>query len=450
MKKRVILLLIGILLLTPKVAFAEGETCEYTNYYFFAEINTSTGVQQGITAANDGVWKRSHYTYFPGLPDGATIDQEKSKKVCLSKGNNVVDTSNGCEDEGLTLTAYYDKFEKLINKGRKKTSFDTPSGSTFYVEYDVSKTEKHFMHGAWTSQRGGTIDNTGDGYVNFSIGTDGSVLEPSTIAGGSFLPDTLITFSDLIGYNAFEAHIERDITQEKLEQATPYNSKWGNNTTLTPALYKIVYTMNCPAEPKYNARIDYYYKGTTDKVEFKDSSKNPYTESDLQKGYGEGSNKVTITSPEAKNESCKPLTPSVDIVISSTNPEDFHEVVEYECTSFEATINYFIVDDDGKKTVVKKFDDGSPSPYHEEGLKNGDKRSVKSPEIKGCSPDKSKVDFTIENTNFETDVTYNCSKVKSSPATGTLIYLTWLLGFASLGCSIYYFKKAKDEAKVNE
>lgn len=117
--------------------------------------------------------------------------------------------------------------------------------------------------------------------------------------------------------------------------------------------------------------------------------------------------------------------------------------VSYEVCEdkFKAEIDY--INKDTNKEVHE--------PYKKDDLSNGDKDSVDSPKVDGCTlvdKNDSTVDYTIDNTDYQKTVYYTC-KVESpavNPKTGNaLIFVAWVVGLGSLGYSIYWFKKNKKE-----
>ena len=108
---------------------------------------------------------------------------------------------------------------------------------------------------------------------------------------------------------------------------------------------------------------------------------------------------------------------------------------------FKAEIDY--INKDTNKEVHE--------PYKKDDLSNGDKDSVDSPKVDGCTlvdKNDSTVDYTIDNTDYQKTVYYTC-KAESpavNPKTGNaLIFVAWVVGLSSLGYSIYWFKKNKKE-----
>lgn len=113
------------------------------------------------------------------------------------------------------------------------------------------------------------------------------------------------------------------------------------------------------------------------------------------------------------------------------------------CTDvkYKAEIEYI------NKDTEKKVHD----PYKKDDLSNGDKDSVDSPKIDGCTlvnNNDSTVDYEIDNDDYHYIVYYTC-KAESpavNPKTGNaLIFAAWVVGLGSLGYSIYWFKKNKKE-----
>lgn len=108
---------------------------------------------------------------------------------------------------------------------------------------------------------------------------------------------------------------------------------------------------------------------------------------------------------------------------------------------FKAEIDY--INKDTNKEVHE--------PYKKDDLSNGDKDSVDSPKVDGCTlvdKNDSTVEYTIDNTDYQKTVYYTC-KAESpavNPKTGNaLIFAAWVVGLSSLGYSIYWFKKNKKE-----
>lgn len=134
----------------------------------------------------------------------------------------------------------------------------------------------------------------------------------------------------------------------------------------------------------------------------------------------------------------KDTTPS-DTVLAPA----LYKVTYDICTDvkYKAEIDY--INKDTKEEVHE--------PYKKDDLSNGDKDSVDSPKVDGCTlvdKNDSTVDYTIDNTDYQKTVYYTC-KAESpavNPKTGNaLIFVAWVVGLGSLGYSIYWFKKNKKE-----
>lgn len=134
----------------------------------------------------------------------------------------------------------------------------------------------------------------------------------------------------------------------------------------------------------------------------------------------------------------KDTTPS-DTVLAPA----LYKVTYDICTDvkYKAEIEYI------NKDTEKQVHD----PYKKDDLSNGDKDSVDSPKIDGCTlvdKNDSTVDYEIDNDDYHYIVYYTC-KAESpavNPKTGNaLIFVAWVVGLGSLGYSIYWFKKNKKE-----
>ena len=310
------------------------EVCkEYTNYYLFAEINGSEGVEGNVNSSTDG-WYRQHKTFFPQLPkedEGRKKDSVKKTQVCLTKSNGTSNCASTTGKPTLSLKEFYEKWKLVASSPDSEIKFNSTNtgDTTTYKEYKEDNVS-WLLHGKWFEVNSdGTRGNaSGEGTIDYTSATSITDLE-----NGSILCPTTINLNDeTTNYN--DATIARTITSSHLNGVTPFNMKWSNGTAdtayLTPALYKITYEM-CEDAPEYNATIEYVYKDGKDLVEFKDGSKNPYTESGLVAGYTS-----TVTSPEL--EGCTPDKEKVDIVIDKENPENFKAVVEYTCNPNEQPV----------------------------------------------------------------------------------------------------------------
>lgn len=131
--------------------------------------------------------------------------------------------------------------------------------------------------------------------------------------------------------------------------------------------------------------------------------------------------------------------------------------IEYQTCEdkYNATITYYLEDDEGTKTEITKennlqFDDGNTSPYYKTQLSDGYTEEVESPALKNCTPDKKNVSVKIEGKDFYDEVVYSCKNetIIDNPNTGkALIYIAWIIGLGALGYSVYYFTKLKKDKK---
>lgn len=435
---------IGLLGLSTLAAFtitanvkAEEQCTEYTNYYFFSEINDFEAIKSNVQAGGDE-WFRSHRTFFQGLPSSAKDVQQE--RVCLDKNG----TKDGTCSVVWTLTDYYNRYKQIVSNG-SRVDINTPKGSDNNTVLNADNTTKYYKHGYWYEVQNGTIGNTGTAPTNIE-----EVALASLINGSFFPTSTNISFSFDDPSGATIATVDRTIKSANYTGVTAFQTTGFNQGVLTPTIYKVTYKDDCHEEtPKYKAIINYYYwdmqndKPTTNKVDFKnDSNPNPYTESNLENGYTKN-----VTSPEAANASCKPVENSVKIEI---NDADFTHDVFYKCSTYNATIHYCIEQADGTCTPATDVDKNAKD-YTKTGLANGASDTVKSHTIKNCKlkkdSDKS-VKYSIDNADYEYEVRYVCDEEAApvNPKTGiALIIAAWVVGLGALGYSAYYFMNAKKE-----
>ena len=115
---------------------------------------------------------------------------------------------------------------------------------------------------------------------------------------------------------------------------------------------------------------------------------------------------------------------------------------------YKAIIEYFVKDKDGTLIAASEYDK-SVVNYSKKDLADKYEETVETPDIKGCTPDKTKVDVKINGSDFADKVIYTCKAnedVDKNAGTGdALIYLAWAVGLGAIGYSVYYFKKAKKE-----
>lgn len=338
---------VGLLSISALAAFslavpakAEQSCTEYTNYYFFGEINYKNDFKNiGDEPITTGV-------KFKALPSNAT--KIKEGKICLKNDKDNCDVFN----ETWELEQFYDEV-----KGRVKYN---------ECENGCQQTDKdnvtYFGGASWyTVEDDGNKESGGSGQNYNSHSTD-------ELIKGTIQPPTKITRTKVENSNQDEFLITRKHTVVDNDgtltidgNSESFNHKWSDTgaaspTVLAPALYKVTYDI-C-TDVKYKAEIEYINKDTKKQV---------------------------------------------------------HD------------------------------------PYKKDDLSNGDKDSVDSPKIDGCTlvnNDDSTVDYTIDNADYQKTVYYTC-KAESpavNPKTGNaLIFVAWVVGLSSLGYSVYWFKKNKKE-----
>lgn len=338
---------VGLLSISALAAFslavpakAEQSCTEYTNYYFFGEINYKNDFKNiGDEPITTGV-------KFKALPSNAT--KIKEGKICLKNDKDNCDVFN----ETWTLEQFYNEV-----KGRVKYN-ECENGCPQTDKDNVT----YFGGASWyTVEDDGNKESGGSGQNYNSHSTD-------ELIKGTIQPPTTITRTKVENSNQDEFLIKRKHTVVDNDgtltidgNSESFNHKWSDTgaaspTVLAPALYKVTYDI-C-TDVKYKAEIEYINKDTKKQV---------------------------------------------------------HD------------------------------------PYKKDDLSNGDKDSVDSPKIDGCTlvnNDDSTVDYTIDNADYQKTVYYTC-KAESpavNPKTGNaLIFVAWVVGLSSLGYSVYWFKKNKKE-----
>lgn len=338
---------VGLLSISALAAFslvvpakAEQSCTEYTNYYFFGEINYKNDFKNiGDEPITTGV-------KFKALPSNAT--KIKEGKICIGNDKDKCDVFN----ETWKLEQFYDEV-----KGRVKYN-ECENGCPQTDKDNVT----YFGGASWyTVEDDGNKESGGSGQNYNSHSTD-------ELIKGTIQPPTKITRTKVENSNQDEFLITRKHTVVDKDgtltidgNPESFDHKWSDTgdaspTVLAPALYKVTYDICTDA--KYKAEIEYINKETEKQV---------------------------------------------------------HD------------------------------------PYKKDDLSNGDKDSVDSPKIDGCTlvnNDDSTVDYEIDNDDYHYIVYYTC-KVESpavNPKTGNaLIFVAWVVGLSSLGYSVYWFKKNKKE-----
>lgn len=126
--------------------------------------------------------------------------------------------------------------------------------------------------------------------------------------------------------------------------------------------------------------------------------------------------------------------------------------------TYNATITYYYNDSDGKPTDEKvKFDNNEANPYTESGIKDGESRSITSPTLTKneykCTPDKAKVDFTINGSDYNGKVYYTCkytTNIDKEKYGGLQVGIIVAIAIAALGYVVYYFAFKKNNKVKNE
>lgn len=311
---------------------AEQSCTEYTNYYFFSEINRKSFFNDKTTVTDKTGIK------YKALPKNAV--NKKGNKVCLGNDNE------DCIDDSWTLDKFYSQKKANLNENGCEEGCDAGNNTTYYGG------------GQWY-----TINDDGS-TSGLNNGQNYTAIDVETLKQGTVQPKTEIERYEVDNKDEDEFQITRTYTIDGAKvngNENTFDYKWSDTddaspTVLAPALYKVTYDI-C-TDVKYKAEIDYINKDTNKEV---------------------------------------------------------HE------------------------------------PYKKDDLSNGDKDSVDSPKVDGCTlvdKNDSTVDYEIDNDDYHYIVYYTC-KAESpavNPKTGNaLIFVAWVVGLGSLGYSIYWFKKNKKE-----
>lgn len=307
---------------------AEEKMCYYYDYYFFIEINTNSIYQNRI--AGGANWDRHHGTYFPALEDKNARVAEEEMRICIRRDENDDVSCSGLPDEQvITLRQFYEVYHDVATSDNIVT-FDIPESSSkttssrIYEEINGDSIYRFFSHGKWFEIEGsGAIEEGSDGAVDLSDSQIDAMVKASA------LPH-FVQFSSSYTDDYYYMSIRRIINADQNGNADvePFDIVWhagesAQSSVLSPALYLRTYKLPC--EEKFNAVIDYYYEGTTERVEFDNNEANPWNKKDLEDGYSEN-----VVSPTKKD--CTPDKNSVNVKI---NGADFHDVVYYSCKEVE-------------------------------------------------------------------------------------------------------------------
>lgn len=312
---------------------ADEEVCTtYRNYYFFNEINDFSVVENKV-AENSGVWQRRNVTYFPNIHGVTDEKGVEHRKVCLG-------TETGCF-ETWTLEEFYNNYKEVMTKGQKGTiKIDGIEKNEEYRVYTFTNEEdkevSYILHSAWfeTDENGEALTTSRSENVNYSS------VDTDALVKGTFIPtesDPTFNFTAKTNEAGYvKAKIDRRIETADYANVTPFSLAWSSTgssiqSVLTPALYYSEYELcGKESEPVYEAVINYYKKGTTEKVA------NSWTNSNLSDGYRE-----TVKSPVVKNDNeiCEPDHDSVDVLIEG---KKFEKNVYYSCTGPTQTGSAYI------------------------------------------------------------------------------------------------------------
>lgn len=320
---------------------AEQSCTEYTNYYFFSEINHKSNFENKTKEiVTTGV-------KYKALPEKAL--NIKGGKICLGEDKTDCDVF---KEEWKLEDFYKEVQERLKDDNCENGCLQKDKGNVMY-----------FGGADWYTIKDGVAGDAiteGQNYNKHDI----KDLIKGTIQPTTTIKRAKVDNSDEDEFQITRTHIittiiTTDGTTTTIDgNANSFKHAWSNgteesDTVLAPALYKVVYEL-C----QYKAEIDYINKDTKEEV---------------------------------------------------------HE------------------------------------PYKKDDLSNGDKDSVDSPKVDGCTlvdKNDSTVDYTIDNTDYQKTVYYTCKAENPAvnPKTGNaLIFVAWVVGLSSLGYSIYWFKKNKKE-----
>ena len=327
----VFLVLVLSIVFTSEVKAAE--VCEkHQDYYFFIEINA---VETWDTYLSGGsVWERSHKTYFPALPKDR-IDFKESR-ICLKRDDSDNLSCDGYEGPIWTLEQFYTAYELAANSTDVRTftisGTDSETSSKVYTTTGSDGTViRYYTHGKWYAIDGSELIEGGE-----SVDLSSSSVDAMSKA--SLLPhitEITMAFSetDNNSYQSLSGRVDRtiDASHNNNSSVVPFSVVWTvenvpTDSILAPSLYYVEYDT---CSEKYNATIDYYYEGTTDRVEFDNNEPNPWTQTGLEDGYS-----TSVTSPS--KEGCTPDQSRVDFTIQGA---DYHGVVYYTCEVEEVPDN---------------------------------------------------------------------------------------------------------------
>ena len=336
---------------------ADGEpwkTCgHHKNYYFFNNIQGSEyyekriskdGQRLGDNKESGTDWTHSDSTTLPSIGDaGQDISIEKAERVCLYKQS--ASECDGYSGEKMLLETFYSKYRGTAFSGNI-LEYKNNGGNTDYSGYMVEGDTTYFTHGrvveAYVNFFGGTSEDNHTlcvvhAYNPERYGPDevcSYYNDDKKLVSGSILPtEESMSSNPISDFNKnrsyFEITVNRKIAVDTYgaDSVVYIPMRWPDYAEdgkgiLVPAMYYVEYDVNCEDDTTYKATIDYFYEGTTERVEFPDGSKNPWTGTNLDDGYSR-----TVNSPSLSG--CVPDKKSVNVQI---NGKDFYDKVYYTCT----------------------------------------------------------------------------------------------------------------------
>lgn len=321
-----------------------SDMCTYNNYYFFISIDSSNIGYNLQDSSGNYYMQMSNRTHFPALPITDIEKASNAKEICLERksGDGTCGDWNG---ETWSLEEFYTAYRSAASSNKTVNyqiydstgASDGYSSSKIYTNRSGNIINQYYTHGKWYK---GLSDANGNWTYNEEggRGVDLSTTDVSVMSNASILPtnETGITMSFVNAFQnnkeSFDAIITRTIYKDQKgnDSVVPFSDASLNvsNSVLSPALSVVSYTAECPDDAMYNVTIDYYYKGTKDRVKFDNNESNPFTMIATNGATG------TITSPT--KEGC---TPDQDKVSYKVDGQDFKGVVYYTCSSSDIDEN---------------------------------------------------------------------------------------------------------------
>lgn len=291
------------------------EKCEtHENYYFLSEIYNLDNLNTKLEEENP--YNRSHGTYFPALPDNYKDGTVKTGKVCLYSGD-YNDGDQTCVEK-ITLDDYFKIYKRILDvaSGSKQVEFEVPTDKKKTVStYLEDGNTTYYIHGVWFE-----MDSSGNPMAELEGNVRVNHIDTDVLVKNSMLPSTQVSATvDENPYIRF--NVVRTINKTNVAGMTGFDLKWHEedteerSTVLTPALYKIEYSV---CGEKFEAKIDYVDEKTGDPVA------DSHFEDNLEDGY---TNKVTSPDVEGcviKYEDEKEVTVNID-------GDNFYKKVLYVC-----------------------------------------------------------------------------------------------------------------------